>query len=512
MRTREGLLLEVDRVSKSFPGVLALDGVSFACRRGQIHGLVGENGAGKSTLVKILAGVYAPDEGRVLWNGRPVAVFTPAHARRLGIAVIYQEFSLVPGLTVAQNIFLGQEPRRGLRIDTRAARRSARELLRTLGLDVPVDLPVDVLPLAAQQKVEIAKALSHDAELLIFDEPTAALSQEEARVLLGHLRAFRDQGKAVVFISHRLPEVLRTVDVITVLKDGRVVDTVPAREATEDALIEKMVGRRLTQTFPARSRPAAAPAPVLQVDGLCVPGAVFGVSLELARGEIVGLVGLEGHGQREILRALFGLEPRATGTVTVAGRPVAPRSPAAAVRAGLSLVTEDRKAEGLILPFRVRSNMALSNLQRWQRWHIVPLRREQQAAAAMVRDLNVRPADPGRVVRLLSGGNQQKVVLGKWLLGEPRVLLLSDPTRGIDVATRLEFYQLIRHLAARGVAVLLTSRDMTEVIGLSDRILVLYQGRVVRSLVSADASEESVMRIIVEASRAASAAQPVETA
>jgi ribose transport system ATP-binding protein len=512
MRKREGLLLEVDRVSKSFPGVLALDGVSLTCRRGQIHGLVGENGAGKSTLVKILAGVYAPDEGQVLWDGRPVVMFTPAHARRLGIAVIYQEFSLIPGLTVAQNIFLGQEPRRGMRIDTRVARRRARDLLQNLGLDVPVDLPVDALPLAAQQKVEIAKALSRDAELLIFDEPTAALSQEEARVLLGHLRTFRDQGKAIVFISHRLPEVLRIADVITVLKDGRVVHTVPAREATEDGLIEKMVGRRLAQTFPARGGPAAAPVPLLRVDGLSVPGTVFDVSFHLGRGEIAGLVGLEGHGQREILRALFGLEPGATGTVTLEGRPLPLRSPAAAVRAGLSLVTEDRKAEGLILPFRVRSNMALSNLQRWQRWHVVPLRRERQAAAAMVRDLDIRPADPGRIVRFLSGGNQQKVVLGKWLLGEPRVLLLSDPTRGIDVATRLEFYQLIRRLATRGVAVLLTSRDMTEVIGLSDRILVLYHGRVTRSLASRDASEESVMRVIVEASRAVSAAQPVETA
>lgn len=503
--------LRIEEVSKRFPGVLALDAVSFVCHRGEIHGLVGENGAGKSTLVKILAGVFAPDGGRIVLDGRPVSTFTPAHARRLGIAVIHQEFSLIPGLTVAQNIFLGQEPRRGLAIDRRAVTRRARELLATLELDIDVDLPVEALSVAVQQKVEIAKALCHNADLLVFDEPTAALSQDEARSLLRLLEQFRSQGKALIFISHRLPEVLGIADAVTVLKDGRVVDTLPASAVTEDVLIEKMVGRRLTQTFPARGVAGNGEGvPVLGVTGLSVPRAVHDVSLEVRTGEVVGIAALEGHGQRELLRALFGLEHIAAGAVTVGGRRVALRSPADAVRAGIALVSEDRTVEGLVLPFRVRDNMSLPNLRRWTRWHVVPLRREHQAAQSMVRSLDIRPADVTRIVRLLSGGNQQKVVLGKWLLGDPRVLLLSDPTRGIDVATRLEVYQLIRTLARRGVGIVLTSRDMTEVIGLADRVLVMYQGRVIQAVPGVGASEESIMRIIVDASRAASAVRVAE--
>jgi len=495
-------LLEVEALDKSFGSTEALRGVTFSCGRGEIHGLVGENGAGKSTLLKMLAGVFPPDRGEIRLEGQAIRSFHPGSAARHGIAIIYQELSLIPALTVAENIHVGREPDAHFgRLDRAAMRDAARRMLARLGLSIDPDRSIGTLTVAEQQAVEIARALSVEAKLLILDEPTAALADREARQLLEILRDARAAGTSVIFVSHRLHEVLEVADVITVLKDGRVIGTNAAGAFDESRLISMMVGRELSHTFPARHA-ISRDKTVLEAEHLTARDESFAdVSLRLYRGEILGIAGLEGHGQRELLRALFGLEALGGGTIRVDGELLGSPTPARCIEKGIAFVSDDRKGEGLILPFGIGANIALSTMWRRQTLSFIHWRAERKLGREMVQRLQIQPPELARLVRYLSGGNQQKVVLGKWLAAVPSMLLLSEPTRGIDVGTRVEIYALLRRLADAGIGILAVSRDMIELLGLCDRILVVAEGRIVAELDGPAATEEAVMRAIVAGSR-----------
>ncbi|MCC3777225.1 sugar ABC transporter ATP-binding protein [Streptomyces sp. UNOB3_S3] len=489
-------LLRVEGVVKSFPGVRALDGVSLSVRAGEVHVLLGENGAGKSTLIKTLAGVHRPDAGRILADGEEVTIRSGRDAERLGIATIHQEFTLVPGLTVAENLFLGRQPRTALGlIDRRALRRNAAALLRRVRLDVPPTTPVAKLGVAQRQMVEIAKALSLDARVLIMDEPTAVLTAEETGTLFGIVRELRADGAGIVFITHHLEEITALGDRVTVLRDGRSVAEVPA-STPEDELIRLMVGRDITDRYP-RERPAEPGAPLLRVRGLTRRGAFTDVGFDIRAGEVVGLAGLVGAGRTEVARAVFGADRYDTGTVEIDGERLPPGDVRAAMRAGVGLVPEDRKGQGLVLGASLGDNLTLARLDRDTRLGLVDRRAQRQTATAVADRLKVRHSGLDREARTLSGGNQQKIVIGKWLLAGARLLILDEPTRGIDVGAKVEIYRLVNELTAAGHAVLLISSDLPEVLGMSDRVLVMAQGRLTGELEAETATQDAVMELAV---------------
>jgi rhamnose transport system ATP-binding protein len=489
-------LLALAGVSKSFGAVAALRDVRLELRAGEAHALVGENGAGKSTVVRILAGVTAPDTGMVLLVGAPVSFSGPADARAAGIAVIYQEPTLFPDLSVAENIFMGRQPLRGngkldRRIDHAHMRQRAHALFERLGVELDPERPARGLSIADQQLVEIAKAISFDARVLVMDEPTAALSGVEVERLFSVARSLRDGGAAVLFISHRLDEVFALCQRVTVLRDGAWVSTDPIDAMTPEMMVRRMVGRDISSLFPKQQTDIGEV--VLNVTGLSRRGAFSDVSFSVRSGEIVALAGLVGAGRTEVVRAVFGIDRYDRGTVRVNGRPLPPGRPAAAIAAGLALVPEDRRQQGLVMELSVERNATL--VRRWALAMLGLLRpgAERRDASAWTKRLQVKAGRLSDAVSTLSGGNQQKVVLAKWLATAPRVLFVDEPTRGIDVGTKAEVHRLLSELAGQGVAVVMISSELPEVLGMADRVLVMHEGRLVREIARADATEESVM-------------------
>jgi rhamnose transport system ATP-binding protein len=493
-------VLALEGIVKSFPGVRALDGARLDVRAGEVHALLGENGAGKSTLIKIMSGVHEPDAGTVELDGRPVRLASPEAAQRAGVATIYQELLLFPELTVAENIFAGHAPR-GRRlgaIDWGAMRARAREILASLEVhDLDVDRVVGALSVGNRQRVEIAKALSRDARVLIMDEPTAALTEADVARLFAIVRLLKARGVGVVYISHRLVEVFELADRVTVLRDGRHVGTRQVAETSQDELIAMMVGRSLDALFPKVA--AEVGAPVLEVRGLSGRPHLRDIGLTLRRGEIVGLAGLVGSGRSELAQAIFGVAPPDAGEIRIDGRPVRVRSPRDAIRLGIAYVPEDRGQQGLVRPMRLRENVSLAVLKDMARAGFVDRAAEADLARSSIRQFAIRASGIDQVVGKLSGGNQQKVVLGKWLATKPRVLIMDEPTRGIDVGAKAEIHRLMSELAGQGMAILMISSELPEVLGMSDRVLVMREGRLVAEFPRAEASQEAIAAAMMRA-------------
>lgn len=485
-------VLALKGVNKSFGAVRALRDVSLELFPGEAHALAGENGAGKSTLIKTLAGVHRPDAGQVLLDGEPVVFHGPADARDVGIAVIYQEPTLFPDLSIAENIFMGRQPRRRLgRIDHKGVRSATAALMSRLGVALDPDRPARGLSIADQQIVEIAKALSFDARVLIMDEPTAALTGSETARLFSVVEALRAEGAAVLFISHRLEEIFRLCQRVTTLRDGRWVASERLEGLTEDDLVRRMVGRDLDELYPKQDTRVGETA--LSVHRLTREGVFRDVSFEVRRGEIVALAGLVGAGRTEVAQAVFGVDRADAGEVRVAGTPLRPGSPNAAMAAGLALVPEDRRQRGLVMEMSIERNIGLTGLDRIRSGGLVKRALERGRATDWATRLQLKYGKLSDHVGVLSGGNQQKVVLAKWLATDPSVLIVDEPTRGIDVGTKAEVHRLLSSLAAEGLAVLMISSDLPEVLGMADRVLVMHEGRVVAEIPRAEATEESVM-------------------
>ncbi|NMR19217.1 sugar ABC transporter ATP-binding protein [Cellulomonas fimi] len=498
-------LIRLEKVTKRFAGVLAVDEVDLQVHAGEVHVLLGENGAGKSTLIKMLAGVHHPDSGDIRVRGQETRIDDAHHAHRLGIATIYQEFNLVPELSVAENILLGRQPHRAGVVSARANRRQVRPLLQRVGLDVDPARPVSSLGVARQQLVEIAKALSLDARILVLDEPTAALTDQEVDRLFEVMESLRADGVGQIFISHHLGEVPRIGDRVSILRDGRKVAEVPA-DTDEDELVRLMVGRDIDAQYPRRRHVAGqGHAPLLQVRGLTRRGAFEDITFDVRRGEILGIAGLVGAGRTEVIRAIAGADNYHSGEVLAQGKPVPRHNVHAAVAAGIGHVPEDRKTQGLVLGADVAENVSLANLRTYTRGGFVDQRRVEDDARRVTARLRVRMRNIRQSVQTLSGGNQQKVVFGKWVLAGAKILLLDEPTRGVDVGARVEIYEIINELTASGGAVVMVSSDLPEILGMADRIIVMSDGRVSGEMSFESASQESIMALAVkevESSRA----------
>ncbi len=481
-------------IRKSFDGTQALKGVSFSACRGEVHAIVGENGAGKSTLMKILAGALQRDAGEILLDGRPVVLRSPFNAHRLGIRAVYQEFSLVRHLTITENILLGQMPTGRLNwlVDWKGAHKLAEEKLKEIGfIGLDVHTPVASLSVSHQQMVEIAKAAVTRPRIWILDEPSAVLSEEELKRLFDLIQRLKGEGTLILYISHRLDEVFKVADRITVLKDGELIGTVLRQETDENQLIRMMVGRTLGEFYPHRTnRPGEE---LLTIKGFGREGVFSNISFSLRRGEILGMFGLVGSGRTQVARCIFGADRAHAGEIFLNGEPIKPKTPRDAVRAGIALLTEDRKRDGLVLSCSIRDNASLAILPQVSRWMFLDTRKRDAMVEAEVHDLSVHPAQITRLARQLSGGNQQKVVLAKWLLSKARVLILDEPTRGVDVATKVEIYRIISELAESGVGILIISSELPEILGMSDRAIVMREGRLAGEFTTAQASEESLL-------------------
>lgn len=496
------ILLSMEHISKSFPGVRALDDVSLTVRRGEVLGLLGENGAGKSTLMKILAGAYQPNSGTIIFDGQPVKISTPVQAQQLGIVTIYQEFTLVPSLTVAENIFIGREPTRGGLLSWRDLRRQTEALMARLNIDLNPMRLVRSLSVAEQQMVEIARALSMQSKLIIMDEPTSALSNHEVQQLLAIIRDLRAQGISIIFITHHLEEALNICDRVTVLRDGRNVGTAAIGDVTLDDIIRMMVGRSMTDLF--RRKETHEPGKVaLRVTGLSRARnprdpnslALHDISFEVRRGEILGIAGLVGAGRTELARAIFGADRFDKGQIEVDGVPVTIRDPRDAIRLGIGLVPEDRKQQALFLDLAIRENLSLTALKEMLLpGGFINSRAEADLVSRYQQALDIRMSSPEQRVRNLSGGNQQKVVIARWLALKPKILIVDEPTRGIDIAAKTEVHQLLDQLAQNGIAVIMISSELPEILSISDRILTIRAGRLTGVFTRAEASEEKLMQ------------------
>ncbi|NVH74109.1 sugar ABC transporter ATP-binding protein [Paraburkholderia sp. JPY432] len=490
--------LEVGQISKSYPGVRALDGIAFACSKGSVHALVGENGAGKSTLIRILSGATAPDGGEMLLDGRPYVPQTPQEAVLAGVSTIYQEFNLVPGLSVAENIFLGRERTAHGLLDAPTMRTEARALLARIGAPIDVRRRVSTLSVAEQQLVEIAKALAVSARVLIMDEPSATLSHHELSLLYDVVRHLSSEGVTILYVSHRIDEIFDLCDTCTVMKDGRSVCTRKVAELDRATLIRLMVGRDVDTRFPARRGQDVQRTDdiVLDIKGLRLEQRVQDVSFSVRAGEIVGLAGLVGAGRTEVARAVFGLDRIVDGEIWLAGRAHRPETPAQAIASGVALVPEDRKGQGLVLNLSIRENAMLPTLRSICRFGFVNARRERAKVESICKDFAVSASSAEVPVSTLSGGNQQKVVFGKWFEHDYALLILDEPTRGVDVGAKAEFYRLMDAIARAGKAVLLISSELPELLGMADRIVALRDGVVTGEALGHDATEESVLQMI----------------
>ena len=487
-------VLEMRGIDKLFPGAHALRSVDLTLRAGEILGLVGENGAGKSTLVKILSGAYERDAGTVTLAGEPLETATPNGMLERGVAVIYQEPALAPHLSVAENIFMGRLPTTRLGVvDWAKLRQDTAVVAQRLGLDINPRTPVGALSVARRQMVEIAKALSRDARVIVLDEPSAVLGDTELRGLFGVIRRLTERGVAFVYISHRLNEVFEITDRVTVMKDGRVVADEPTRNLSLERLVRLMVGRDIGDIYPPRSGPPSG-REALVVRGLRRDGVLHGIDLQVRGGEILGIAGLAGAGRTEVLRAIHGADPIDGGEIEVFGERVRIASPRDAIALGIGLLTEDRKFDGLLLQQSVSTNVTVTRFDAVSRHGVLQLRRERILVRDHIKRLSIRTAGPAARVRNLSGGNHQKVILAKWLHAECRILLIDEPTRGVDVGAKREIYQLLRGLAERGVAIVMVSSELPEILGMSDRILVMREGRVSALLQRHEATEERIMQ------------------
>lgn len=490
-------VLEMRHIGKTFPGVVALDNVDFELRRGEVHILLGENGAGKSTLMKILSGAYQKSAGEIVLDGVEVEIKNPKHAQTLGISTIYQEFNLIPHLSIGENIFLGREPARlpGL-IDQSSVFQEATRALSGLGLTLNPRKLVKELRVAEQQMVEVAKALSLDARILIMDEPTAALAEHEIQELFATIRALKEKGVAIVYISHRMEELFEIGDRVTVLRDGCSVGTYDVGDMSKSELIRLMVNRELTDLFPKEKAPRGPE--VVRVEGLCTRDELKDISFTLHKGEVLGIAGLLGAGRTELARAIFGLDKITAGTIYINGEAQHLGSPRAAINSGIGFLTEDRKSQGLVLPLSVKENLCLSSVEKFSRWGVMNASQEQEAAGKYVKELRIRTPSLDQKVVFLSGGNQQKVVLSKWLCSQAEVFIFDEPTRGVDVGAKTEIYQLMNRLTASGVAIIMISSELLEVLGMSDRILVMRGGRIAGEFTAAEATQEKILQCALE--------------
>jgi ABC-type sugar transport system ATPase subunit len=493
-------LLQMEQISKGFPGVQALGDVDLVLYPGECVGLMGENGAGKSTLMKILSGVYAPDAGRILLDGNPVTIDNPQHASSLGISIIYQEFNLFPNLTVEENVFIGREPQQRGFVRRRALREQTQALLDRLEVDLDPTTPVRELSVAQQQMVEIAKALSTNARIVIMDEPTSALTDTEVDALKKIIRGLREAGLGIVFISHRLEEILDICDRIVVLRDGRNAGEMPIAAASAEAIVQAMVGRKLTELY-QKETSTATDRVVLEVRNIDrTPAAgdatrtiLRDVSFQVRAGEIVGMAGLVGSGRTELARIIFGADNADGGEILIDGQVARIQNPIDAIAAGIGLVPEDRKQQALVLPLTVRENISLAKLRKMARFGFVDRAADHALAQRFIDAMRIRTPSSEQKVINLSGGNQQKVVLSRWLALEPKVLIVDEPTRGVDVGAKAEIHRLIAELAAGGVAIVVISSELPEVLAISDRILVMREGRLAGELPRAGATQESIM-------------------
>ncbi|HLK56571.1 MAG TPA: sugar ABC transporter ATP-binding protein [Chthonomonadaceae bacterium] len=487
--------LEMRHISKQYPGVRALDDVSLTVMAGEVHALLGENGAGKSTLMKILAGAQPKDSGEILLNGQSVHIDSPQRAMDLGISIIYQEFNLVPYLSAGENIFLGREPRGLLPgfVDFKTLYAESQRVIDTLGVRLDARAPVNTLSIAQQQMVEIAKATSKKSKIIVMDEPSATLTDHELQSLFTLIRQLRAEGVSVIYISHRLEEVFEICDRATIMRDGHWVATKDVKDLTREEIIRLMVGRELKDAIP--KVPAEIGAPALTVRNLNRAGILHNISFEVRKGEVLGLAGLVGAGRTETARVIFGADKLDSGTIEVFGQPVKIRSPQDAIRHGIGLVTEDRKQQGLVLGMVVRENNTLANLDLLSTLGFIRRNEERQVAEKYKTDLSIKTPTIEQTVQNLSGGNQQKVVLAKWLFTGSKILIFDEPTRGIDVGAKSEIYKLMNELAARGVAIIMISSELPEVLGMSDRILVMHEGRIAGELSRAEATQEKIMHL-----------------
>lgn len=486
-------VIRMAHIYKSFGGIHALNDVHAEVYAGEVHALLGENGAGKSTLIKTMTGVYQPDSGEIYFQGRPVRFGGPREAQRQGIGAIYQEPSLFPDLDIAENIMAGRQPTRAGRVDWQAMYRKAHGLLQQLGVGLDPRTKARNLSVAQQQTVEIARALSLNAKLLIMDEPTSSLTLTEVAELFRIIRQLREAGTAIIFISHRLEELFAVADRVTILRDGYYVGTREMAEVTTGELVQMMVGRQIDEMFPKQEAPVGNVR--LAVKNLTAAGKFEDVSFEVRAGEILGLAGLIGAGRTDVARALFGIQPVSSGTIKVEGRDVRIRSPQQAMELGIGFVPEDRQHHGLVLPMSIAANITLPILPRLAAAGWLREREAEQVAVRAARRLEVRSAGVNQKAKELSGGNQQKVVLAKWLETNPRILILDEPTRGIDVGTKAAVHQLMSDLASQGVAILMISSELPEILGMSDRILVMREGRVSGELTRAEATQEKLMAL-----------------